>query len=328
MYLCDKDIRAKLPELSFGCDNIAFPFDATVQIQPCSIDLRLSNCFWEPQPHWARCIDLRRDKLYELSPRRYWKKRVLREGEHLTLKPNRMILGCTYEEFTVPVDCAGKLEGRSSFARMGLSVHCSGDFINPGYAGHMPLQLHNISPNAIRLFPYIPICQLILIKLSALPSRVYGEKELQSKYMHDDGGPSYWWRDKRIKSLQERLHAIDLELDIQRRVLERIGPQEPEVIERFEKFISKASPDVLGSADAVVDAFMRSEVSAKKRESLCRGVAAAAFPTIASAALGGLFASLGIWHYVLGGAAVAAAVPFVYVLCTSSMNYLTKLPAE
>src|SRR5205085_4347843 len=120
----------------------------------------------------------------------------------IVLKPSEMLLGRTYEIFTIPKDHAGKLEGRSSFARLGLAVHCSADFINPGYRGHMPLQLINFSRSSIRVFPLIPICQLILVRLSSTPTRVYGDRELSSKYMDDDGGPSYWWRDKRIKSLK------------------------------------------------------------------------------------------------------------------------------
>src|SRR5208337_5350450 len=97
--------------------------------------------------------------------------------------------------------------------------------------------LHGTS--AIRIFPFIPICQLILIKLTSLPSRLYGTEELQSKYMDDDGGPSYWWRDKRIRALQQVFTEKSVELFVQERILEKIGIQEPEIIERFERFITK-----------------------------------------------------------------------------------------
>lgn len=121
-----------------------------------------------------------------------------------------MLLGRTYDSFTIPPTLAGKLEGRSSFARMGLATHCSADFINPGYRGKMPLQLVNFGRTTIRLVPFVPICQLIFIQVSSHPERLYGERELSSKYMDDDGGPSYWWRDKRVKELQAALREHDL----------------------------------------------------------------------------------------------------------------------
>ena len=65
MYLSDKDIHGKLPELDIDCENPDYPFDANAQIQPCSIDLRLSNVFWKPRTRWGRCIDLRKAKLLE-----------------------------------------------------------------------------------------------------------------------------------------------------------------------------------------------------------------------------------------------------------------------
>lgn len=139
--------------------------------------------------------------------------------------------GVAFETFTIPSACAGKLEGRSSFARMGLAVHCSADFINPGYRGHMPLQLVNLGKGSVRLFPQVPICQLVLVRLSSPPERVYGARELFSKYMDDDGGPSYWWRDKRIADLQAAFREFDVSERVQNEILELIGPREPELIE-------------------------------------------------------------------------------------------------
>lgn len=221
MYLCDRDIIELLPQLKICTDNKDFPFVPDEQIQPCSIDLRLSNVFWIPARRGA--IDLRKSRLLELSPRRHWKKVVLKPGESITIKPDRLLLGRIYEKFAMPVQSAGEIEGRSSFARMGLMVHCTGDFINPGYRGHMPLQLVNLGPNAIKVFPYVPICQLKLVRLSGRPARLYGERELQSKYMDDDGGPSYWWRDKRIRRLQKTLGEIDIAIAIQNSILDTIG---------------------------------------------------------------------------------------------------------
>jgi deoxycytidine triphosphate deaminase len=67
MYLSDTDIRQRLAELDIECPDPAHPFQADEQIQPCSIDLRLSNVFWEPRR--GATIDLRKSALLELQPR-------------------------------------------------------------------------------------------------------------------------------------------------------------------------------------------------------------------------------------------------------------------
>ncbi len=80
-------------------------------------------------------------------------------------------MGRVYEKLHIPERYAGKIEGRSSFARLGLSIHATGDFINPGWSGFMPLQLYNAGEYPIVITPYLPLCQLMLIPLSGLPER-------------------------------------------------------------------------------------------------------------------------------------------------------------
>lgn len=328
MYLTDKEIFEKLNDLNIECSNPKEPFRPEEQIQPCSIDLRLDNVFWIPKK--AGTIDLRKSKLLELSPRRYWKKVVLKKGEYLTLKPGELILGRIYEKFTIPPNCAGKIEGRSSFARMGLGVHISGDFINPGYRGHMPLQLVNYNPNPIKLYPYIPICQLMLIRLSGRPERLYGERELQSKYIDDDGGPSYWWRDKRIRRLQDRLKEFDIILRIQEEILEKIGAQEPEVIERFEKFITKLSIDEFENVEYILEKFLEHEEKLRKRGKLLKNTSLYMFPIFASASLAALFVKpVCFYHWILWGVSGIFLFPFIYYLFFHEpQEYLNKQMLE
>jgi len=271
MYLIDKELKQKLKELNFQCHDSDHKFEPDEQIQPCSIDVRLGEVFWKPKG--SKPVDLRKSQLLELAPRRYWKKFVLKEGEHLTIKPGELILGRIYEKFTIPKKCAGKIEGRSSFSRMGLGIHICCDFINPGYRGHMPLQIVNYSKSVIKIFPYIDICQLMLIRLNGIPEKLYGVNELQSKYMDDDGGPSYWWRDKRIKKLQELFAKKDLSIEIQENILKQIGVQEPEIIERFENYISKCKTQDISNVDTVLEKFGRKEEKFKTKEIiLLRGV--------------------------------------------------------
>jgi len=321
MYLCDKDIKAHLVEMAIESDAIGEPFDPQTQVQPSSIDLRLSNVFWEPTK--GRAIDLRKRHLMELEPRRYWKKRVLRHDECITLKPGQLLLGRTSEEFSIPKNCAGKVEGRSSFARMGLGVHCTGDYINPGYRGRMPLELFNFSPNAIKIFPHIPICQLILIRLSDMPKRFYGVAELQSKYMNDDGGPSYWWRDKRIHKLQQVFQSKEVALTVQEDILKRIGIQEPEIIERFEKVVFRLTEPQKENADTLLDVFTLKEDTLRKRDKIVRGLKMVLFPLLASAAAGAFLVSpFAAAHYVLWTITAFSFWPFVVALREPSKEYL------
>jgi deoxycytidine triphosphate deaminase len=270
MYLSDSEIKAKLNELNIECSDSNETFSSDEQIQPCSIDLRLDNVFWRYKK--VKTIDLRRRKLLELSPRRYFKRIVIGKGECITIQPGELVLGRIYEVFTVPKDCASKIEGRSSFARLGLSVQIGSDFINPGYRGHMTLQLVNHGKNPIKIYPFIPICQMMLVKLSSTPSRLYGEQELQSKYKDDDGGPSYWWRDKRIKRLQSIFLQKDIALNIQETLLERIGIQEPEIIERFEKFASNQKTENLTNPEYLLSLFYKREKKLERNEKILLNV--------------------------------------------------------
>jgi deoxycytidine triphosphate deaminase len=320
VYLTDTEIRARLAELSFTCDNPQYPFVPDDQIQPCSIDLRLSNLFWEPSRRST--IDLRKSHLLELAPRRYWRQRVLKFGDHITLRPGRLLLARVYEGLTIPTDCAGRIEGRSSFARLGLSVHCTGDFLNPGYRGHMPLQLINFSPNPIRIFPYLPICQLMLVGLSSTPAKIYGAAELQSKYMDDDGGPSYWWRDKRIAQVQAVFRSSDIALDTQEFLLRRIGVEDPEIIERFEKFVERMATAKRENADAILDTFAATEDRLRIRDRIVKGASYVFFGIFGSAAAGSVLVQpLGWLHYSIWAATALLAWPFIAALMDSPKSY-------
>lgn len=323
MYLCDKHLLEKWPELDLVCDNSDCATECRDNVQPSSIDMCLSNVFWEPTKR--KPIDLRKSALLELAPRRYWKKRVLRKNEHITLKPGKLLLGRLAAKLTIPRDCAGKIEGRSSFARMGLGVHCTGDYINPGYRGHMPLELFNFSPNPIKVFPFLPICQLKLVRLSGKPNRVYGDVVLASKYMDDDGGPSFWWRDKRIGMVQKIFSEKSVALFVQEQLLKKLGVQEPEIIERFEDFVQRR-PDIgEENADVLLEEFTESEERLKRRDSIVKGFAKVLFPICVAASIGSLFVtSYTPTHYLVWGCTVFSSWPFIWVLQETPKQYLGK----
>lgn len=278
MYLSDHDLKTILADLLISTDNPHFPFDPADRIQPCSIDFLLSNVFWKPTSRAT--IDLRKSKLLELSPRRHWRRAELKEGEFIVLKPGEYLLGRTYEKFHMPDKYAGKIEGRSSFARMGLSVHCTQDFINPGWHGYMPLQLVNQGPFSIRISPYLPVCQMMLIKLSSTVDLLYGANLLQSKYVDDDGGPSYWWRDNRVKRLQERLGQADITLAIQDEILNLVSDLDIDIIFRFEKYADRLQRTSQENTLTIMENFSQSEEKRRRREIFLKSISAATLTPI------------------------------------------------
>jgi len=324
MYLADSELREKLKEMNIVSDSADQPFSEQEQIQPCSVDLRLSNIFWIPRR--IKSLDLRKSALLELDPRRFWRKKALRAQESITIRSGQLILGRVSEKFSIPKDCAGKIEGRSSFSRLGLGVHCTGDFINPGYRGHMPVELYNYSPNSIRIYPNLPICQLMLVRLSSVPTKLYGVEELQSKYMDDDGGPSYWWRDKRIKRLEGRFSEVCIEIATQKEILNHIGALEPEIIERFERCVARFKEPQKENCATLLQEFIKAEKRLRTRDRIIKGFALALAPLLASASIGFAFSvDYSIGHYLLWAVTMLSIFPFIYFLADPPKTYLTEI---
>lgn len=266
MYASDTTIRELLDVLDISTTSEAPPFEPDDQIQPCSIDLRVDHVFWRPRHvRWQRVrrshrvLDLRRHRFQEISPRRHWKRMVLKQGDTILLRPGQMVLARVCESFTMPDEWAGKIEGRSSYARLGLMVHCSGDFINPGWKGHMPLELVNFGKSTIRLVPYLPICQLKLVAVSSTPDRKYGDVDLGSKYLPDDGGPSYWWRDRLVARVIEQLADHEVSTNMSHEILDRIGEPDVGVLDRLERDISNERIGNYENVDSFLDQFAKRE---------------------------------------------------------------------
>lgn len=266
MYAPDSRIRELLPELEFTTQFDDPGFDPDAQIQPCSVDLRVGHVFWRParplrlwRPGQVEEIDLRSSIQHRISPERHWSQITLESGESIRIKPGEVLLGRIYERFTIPDGYAGKIEGRSSYSRLGLMVHCTGDFINPGWTGNMPLQLVNFSRSPIRIPAFLPICQLMLVKLESDSESKYGKEGLESKYVPDTGGPSYWWRDRLVSDLHDKVSNVDFQVHMSARTLELIPEPDPAVVFRLHRFVAESKAADLENADAVIQRFAKSE---------------------------------------------------------------------
>lgn len=125
-------------------------------VGPASVDLHLSRAF-RIFKSLRRVIRVEDDVDYMDVTQGLW----LKEGQTLLLVPNETILGMTEEKIRTPDDICGWLEGRSKFARMGLLVHISASFMQPGIANHQVLEMSNFGPSPFEIVPGIPVCQFI-----------------------------------------------------------------------------------------------------------------------------------------------------------------------
>lgn len=184
MLLSDRDLKAEIAAGRFRLD----PYDPSL-VQPSSIDVRLDRLFRVFANHRYTHIDpaQQQDDLTEL---------VEPEGEDpFVLHPGEFVLGSTLEVVTLPDDLAGRLEGKSSLGRLGLLTHSTAGFIDPGFTGHVTLELSNVATLPIRLWPGMKVGQLCLFRLSSPAERPYGSAACGSRYQGQRGPtPSRSWQ--------------------------------------------------------------------------------------------------------------------------------------
>lgn len=162
MILSDEDIKRYMKE---GVIRIT-PAPKEEQIGPASVDLTLSNQFWKPKGA-VRKVDLSQVG-FEDATEPF-------EAEEVKLKPGEMVLGRTLERIELPANIAGRLEGRSSFARLGLAVHVTSSFIQPGSRNHQILEIVNLSNKAIVIKAGMRVSQVIFEELKTPTSKPYAK---------------------------------------------------------------------------------------------------------------------------------------------------------
>ena len=176
MLLSDRDIKLELDAGRIGLD----PYDPTL-IQPSSIDVRLDRFFRLFDNHKYPFIDPA-DEQPELT------RLVEVDGdEPFILHPGEFVLGSTYETVTLPNDIAARLEGKSSLGRLGLLTHSTAGFIDPGFSGHVTLELSNVATLPIKLWPGMKIGQLCFFQLTSAAEHPYGSREYGNRYQGQRG---------------------------------------------------------------------------------------------------------------------------------------------
>ena len=176
MLLSDRDIRTELDSGRILLE----PYEPAM-IQPSSIDVRLDRFFRLFDNHKYPVIDPATDQP-DLT------RLVEVEGdEAFVLHPGEFVLGSTYESVTLPDDVAARLEGKSSLGRLGLLTHSTAGFIDPGFTGHVTLELSNVATLPIMLWPGMKIGQMCFFRLSSPAEKPYGSAEYFSRYQGQRG---------------------------------------------------------------------------------------------------------------------------------------------
>jgi len=183
VLLSDRDIRA---EVAAGRVTVE-PFTEAM-IQPSSVDVRLDRFFRVFENHKYSVIDP------SIEQPDLTREVAVAPDEFFILHPGEFVLASTYEVITLPDDIAGRLEGKSSLGRLGLLTHSTAGFIDPGFSGHITLELSNVANLPVKLFPGMKIGQLCLIKLSSPAEHPYGSAVYGSRYQGQRGPtPSKSW---------------------------------------------------------------------------------------------------------------------------------------
>jgi dCTP deaminase len=176
VLLSDRDIEAQIAD---GRIRIA-PYEPAL-VQPASLDVRLDRSFLVFENHRYACIDPAVDqsdmtRLVDVAP-----------GEAFVLHPGEFVLASTYEQVMLPDDVVARLEGKSSLGRLGLITHSTAGFVDPGFSGHVTLELSNLATLPIKLWPGMKIGQLCFFACSSPAAAPYGAGAAGSRYQGQRG---------------------------------------------------------------------------------------------------------------------------------------------
>jgi len=176
MLMSDRDIRAQIEAGRIGIE----PLDMNL-LQPSSFDVRLDRFFRLFDNHKYPYIDPaeHQDDLTRFVE--------IKSDEPFILHPGEFVLGSTYEFVSLPNDIAARLEGKSSLGRLGLLTHSTAGFVDPGFNGHVTLELSNTATLPIKLWPGMKIGQLCFFQLSSPSEHPYGSEKYGNRYQGQRG---------------------------------------------------------------------------------------------------------------------------------------------
>ncbi len=184
MVLSDRTIERLIADGSIQID----PYDPSL-LQPSSVDVRVDRYFRVFHNARYPYIDVK-------EPQEELTEQVeIEEDRAFILHPGEFVLGSTLERVKLPDDLVARLEGKSSLGRLGLLIHSTAGFIDPGWDGHVTLELSNVANLPITIYYGMKIGQISFMQLTEPTSTPYGSSTLGSKYQGQRGPtPSRYWQ--------------------------------------------------------------------------------------------------------------------------------------
>jgi dCTP deaminase len=204
MLLSDLEIVERLCTKNQERRVVITPLLDEKQIQSASIDLRLGFHFKTVKTTGVGGLDplSKNPRDLQKDTERYTTDIKLDPGQPFFIHPGEFALGTTLEYVAIPDDLAATLEGRSSLGRLGITVHSTAGFIDPGFAGRITYEIQNEGTQAVGLYPGMRVAQLCLLSLSSRSIRAYG-KSLRSKYNQQlTTTSSRWFDDSDLKKFR------------------------------------------------------------------------------------------------------------------------------
>ena len=173
--LSDKTIKEYLEEGKIVID----PLKDEQQIQPSSVDMRLGDEFKVFKVIRKPYIDPKDEE----DIAEYMESSTVPEGEAFIIHPNEFALDTTQEYVKVPDDLVARVEGRSSMGRLGVTMHVTAGYVDPGFEGRITLEISNIGAMPVALYPGQRVCQLVFETMTTPAELPYGHPKRNSKYM-------------------------------------------------------------------------------------------------------------------------------------------------
>ncbi|MFR8879100.1 MAG: dCTP deaminase [Methanobrevibacter smithii] len=173
--LSDKTIKEYLKEGKIVID----PLKDEQQIQPSSVDMRLGDEFKVFKVIRKPYIDPKDEE----DIAEYMESSTVPEGEAFIIHPNEFALATTQEYVKVPDDLVARVEGRSSMGRLGVTMHVTAGYVDPGFEGRITLEISNIGAMPVALYPGQRVCQLVFETMTTPAELPYGHPKRNSKYM-------------------------------------------------------------------------------------------------------------------------------------------------
>lgn len=188
---------------------IITPILAGRQIQPASVDVRLGFHFKVVKNARVAALDPLEKEEPELrrDTERYTEDIKLLPGEAFFIHPGEFALGTTLEYIGIPSDLAATLEGRSSLGRLGITVHSTAGFIDPGFSGRITYEIQNEGTQTVALYPGMRVAQLCFLPLTSRSAKRYG-RDIDSKYNQQlTTTSSRWYSDPELELMRRRFRT-------------------------------------------------------------------------------------------------------------------------